>query len=48
MTHWKQFEMLNNNSIKYMKKKIIIDCRRILAKKELEAEYYAIGIGKRK
>jgi len=48
MTHWKQFEMLNNNSIKYMKKKIIIDCRRILAKKELDAEYYAIGIGKRK
>ena len=47
MTHWKQFEMLNNNSIKHMKKKIIIDCRRILAKKELDAEYYAIGIGKR-
>ena len=48
MTHWKQFEMLNNSSIKHMKKKIIIDCRRILAKKELDAEYYAIGIGKRK
>ena len=47
MTHWKQFEMLNNSSIKHMKKKIIIDCRRILAKKELDAEYYAIGIGKR-
>ena len=47
MTHWKQFEMLNNSSIKHMKKKIIIDCRRILAKKELDAEYYAIGIGKK-
>ncbi len=47
MTHWKQFEALNNNSIKHMKKKFIIDCRRILAKKELDAEYYAIGMGKK-
>ena len=47
MTHWKQFEALNNNSIKYMKRKFIIDCRRILSKKELDAEYYAIGIGKK-
>ena len=47
MTHWKQFEVLNNNSIKHMKRKFIIDCRRILSKKELDAEYYAIGIGKK-
>ena len=47
MTHWKQFDTLNNNSIKHMKRKFIIDCRRILAKKELNAEYYAIGIGKK-
>ena len=47
MTHWKQFEALNNNSIKRMKKKFVIDCRRILSKKELNAEYYAIGIGKK-
>ena len=47
MTHWKQFEALNNNSIKRMKRKFIIDCRRILSKKELDAEYYAIGIGKK-
>jgi UDPglucose 6-dehydrogenase len=46
MTYWKQFEKLNNNSIKCMSKKFIIDCRRILAKKELQAEYHAIGIGK--
>ena len=46
MTHWKQYDTLNNNSIKYMSKKIIIDCRRVLVKKELDAEYYAIGIGK--
>ena len=46
MTHWKQFEKLNNNSIKHMNKKFVIDCRRILVEKELRAEYHAIGIGK--
>ena len=46
MTHWKQFERFNNNSIKHMSKKFIIDCRRILVEKELQAEYHAIGIGK--
>jgi hypothetical protein len=30
-----------------MKRKFIIDCRRILSKKELDAEYYATGIGKK-
>ena len=48
MTQWKEFEKLNNILIKKMKKKIIIDCRRILVKKELDAEYYALGIGKEK
>jgi UDPglucose 6-dehydrogenase len=46
MTHWKQFERFSNNSMKHMSKKFIIDCRRILAEKELQAEYHAIGIGK--
>jgi UDPglucose 6-dehydrogenase len=46
MTHWKQFERFNNNSMKCMSKKFIIDCRRILVEKELQAEYHAIGIGK--
>ena len=46
MTHWKQFEKLNNSSIKHMKKKFVIDCRRILVEKKLQAEYHAIGIGK--
>jgi len=46
MTHWKQFEKLDNNSIKHMSKKFVIDCRRILVEKELQAEYHAIGIGK--
>ena len=46
MTGWKQYEKLSNNDFKRMKKKIVIDCRRILAKKNLDVEYFAIGIGK--
>jgi len=46
MTYWKQFERLDNNSMKHMSKKFIIDCRRILVEKELHGEYHAIGIGK--
>ena len=46
MVHWKQFEKLNNNSLKFMKKKLVIDCRRVLSEKKLNSEYYAIGIGK--
>ena len=46
MVHWKQFEKINNNSLKNMKKKFVIDCRRVLSKKQLKSEYHAIGIGK--
>ena len=46
MVHWKQFERIDNNSIKVMKRKFIVDCRRALAGKQLNAEYHAIGIGK--
>ena len=46
MVHWKEFERINNNSIKVMKRKFIVDCRRALAEKQLNAEYHAIGIGK--
>ena len=46
MTQWKQYKKLNNNEFNHMTKKLVIDCRRILAKKELDAEYYALGIGK--
>ena len=45
MVHWKEFEKLNNRLINKMKKKFIIDCRRVLVNKELDAKYYAIGIG---
>ena len=46
MTQWKQYEKLNNNEFKYMKRKFVIDCRRMLAKKQLDVDYYAIGLGR--
>ena len=46
MTQWKQYEKLVNNDFKRMKKKLIIDSRRMLAEKQLDADYYAIGLGK--
>ncbi len=47
MTHWKEYDELNNKLIKVMKKKFIIDCRRVLADKKLDVQYYAIGLGKK-
>jgi UDPglucose 6-dehydrogenase len=46
MTQWKQYERLNNNQFKYMTKKLVIDCRRMLVKKQLDVDYIAIGLGK--
>ncbi len=46
MTHWKEFEKIDNRSITHMKRKLIIDCRRIFAGQKIDAEYYALGIGK--
>jgi UDPglucose 6-dehydrogenase len=46
MTQWKQYEKLNNNEFKYMTKKFVIDCRRMLLGKQLDIDYYAIGLGK--
>ena len=46
MVHWKQFEKINNNSTRLMKRRFIIDCKRVLSKKQLNFEYHAIGIGK--
>ena len=40
------YEKLSNNDFKKMKKKIVIDSRRILAQKQLAVDYYAIGLGK--
>ena len=46
MTQWKQYEKLTNNDFKQMRKKMVIDCRRMLAQKQLDTDYYAIGIGR--
>ena len=35
-----------NNQFKHMTKKFVIDCRRMLVKKQLDVDYIAIGLGK--
>ena len=45
MTYWKEFENIDNRTIKHMKRKLIIDCRRIFADKNMGKEYFALGIG---
>ena len=45
MTKWKEYEGINNKTIKCMDKKFIIDTRRILSNKNLDAKYYGIGLG---
>ena len=45
MTPWKMYTKLKNNDFKNMKRKLIIDTRRILSKKCLNAEYFALGLG---
>ena len=45
MTPWKQYMKLNNSDLKLMKNKVIIDTRRLLIRKKLDAKYYALGLG---
>jgi len=45
MTPWNDYSKISNNEIKFMKKKLIVDTRRLLIEKKLDAEYYAVGIG---
>ena len=47
MTQWKDYERINNKTIKQMAKKFIIDTRRVLYNKNLDAKYYAIGLGQK-
>jgi len=47
MTAWKQYANLNQNQISLMKRRMIIDTRRILNKKKFDTQYYAIGVGKK-
>ena len=45
MTHWKEYDGLNNELLRKMKRRLIIDCRRVLVNKKLDVQYYAIGVG---
>ena len=45
MTYWKEFENINEKAIKNMKRKLIIDCRRIFSGKNLDVDYFGLGIG---
>ena len=45
MTYWREFERIDDITIKHMKRKLIIDCRRIFAEKNMCKEYFALGIG---
>ena len=47
MTQWREYEKIDNKAIKNMKKKLIIDSRRILSNKYLDAKYHAIGLGQK-
>jgi len=47
MTGWKEYEKINNKTIKHMAKKVIIDSRRIIYNKNLDAKYFAIGLGQK-
>ena len=45
MTPWKIYTKLKNSNFKNMKRKLIIDARRILSRKNLNVEYFALGLG---
>ena len=45
MTPWKVYTKLNSNDFQKMKKKLVIDTRRILSGKNLNVDYLAIGLG---
>ena len=45
MTPWKVYSKLKSDNFKNMKRKLIIDTRRVLSRKNLNAEYFALGVG---
>lgn len=47
LTPWKQYSKISNSDLKDMRKRIIVDSRRLLVDHKLNADYYAIGLGKR-
>ncbi|MBT3407064.1 UDP-glucose/GDP-mannose dehydrogenase family protein, partial [Candidatus Woesearchaeota archaeon] len=45
MTTAKEYSQINNNELKLMKKRLIIDSRRLLVNRNLDVDYSAIGMG---
>jgi len=45
MTAWPEYSKITNNNLKNMKKRVLIDSRRILKNKKLDCVYNAIGVG---
>lgn len=45
MTPWYQYSRLTNNDFKVMKKRIVVDTRRLLLNHKLNVRYHAVGIG---
>lgn len=45
MTAWRQYADLDDKDFKFMKKRLVVDSRRLLVKKNLTTNYYALGIG---
>ena len=45
MTPWEIYRKLKNNDFKNMKRKLIIDTRRILSEKNLNGKYFGLGLG---
>ena len=47
MTAWNEYKKINNETIKHMNTKFIIDSRRIISNKNLNAKYFAIGLSQK-
>ena len=45
MTPWDEYRNLKNTDFNTMKKKNLLDTRRILSRKNLKLNYVAVGIG---
>ena len=45
MTTSQEYSKINNNKLKLMKKRVIIDSRRLLVNHNLDIDYSAIGMG---
>jgi len=46
MTPWSQYSNLTKKNFQKMKKRIIVDTRRLLVNKKLDASYHALGVGR--